>query len=83
MAVMIREQPNSQIFFKSFLELDMCNLATLLSFDNRLVAALLSEDKIDKVKHHDYPIFYKIRNRDGGINEFKTAIDIALENSQI
>lgn len=77
---MIKEQPNSRIFFKSFLELDMSNLASLLSFDNKLVQALLSEDKIDQM-NHEYPVIYKIRkkNRD----ETKTAIDIALENNQM
>ena len=47
MVNMIKEQPNSNIFFKSFLELDMSNLASLLSFDNRIVQVLLSEDNIN------------------------------------
>jgi hypothetical protein len=64
MATMIKEQPNSRIFFKSFLELDMSNCATLLCFDNRLVSALFSEDKIEQMDNKDYPIIYKIRRKD-------------------
>lgn len=80
MANMIKEQPNSRIFFKSFLELDMSNLASVLSFDNRLVQALLSEDKIETI-NHEYPVIYKIRSKNSEVP--KTAVDIALINNQI
>lgn len=82
MASMIQEQPSSRVFFKSFLELDMCNLATLLSFDSRLVSALLSEDKVEEMQH-EYPIIYRIRKRGSKSEECQTAIDIALGEHQV
>lgn len=54
----------------------MSNLASVLSFDNRLVQALLSEDKIEAI-NHDYPVIYKTRSK--GENQPRTAIDNALE----
>lgn len=48
------------MFFKPFLELELSNLITLLSFDNKSIKALLSSDQLDKFDHK-YPIFYKIK----------------------
>ena len=89
MAKIIVEQPNTNIFFKSYLELELSNLVTLLSFDNRSIKALLSSlENFD----HDYPIFYKQKPQaDEELvwvpifeeYEYKTAIDVALENNQI
>lgn len=81
MVNMIKEQPNSNIFFKSFLELDMSNLASLLSFDNRIVQVLLSEDNINRMKH-EYPVIYKIKSKNEE-QETYTAIDLALKNNQL
>ena len=82
---MIQEQPSPEFFYKSFLELDICNLTTILSFDSKSMKALLDE------KHRDLfirycPIFYVIKNnhlvQNRGLN-YVSAIDIALQNNQI
>jgi hypothetical protein len=58
---MIEEQPNPQIFYKSVLELGMCNLVSVFSMDSRMIKSMLHE-KHSKHFKSEYPIFYKIRN---------------------
>jgi len=38
---LIELQPDSQLFFKSFLELDIANMVSILSFDSRCINKLL------------------------------------------
>lgn len=56
---LIEEQPCPAVFYKSFLELDMSNMCTILSFDSRSIKVLLDE-KNNQYFHKDFPIFYKI-----------------------
>lgn len=55
---LVQLQPNPSLFFKTFLELDLTNLTTLLSFNSSSIEHLLGS-------HHEeyfiakYPIIYK------------------------
>jgi hypothetical protein len=42
MAKIITQMPDSSILFRSYLELDMANIVSILSFDSETVKALLS-----------------------------------------
>lgn len=44
-------ESNSLIFFKSLLELDMANMISILSFDSKIVKALLRENNVVKIDH--------------------------------
>ena len=68
MGKVIRDQPNTNVFFKPFLELELSNLLTLLSFDNKSIKALLSPEQLHKFDK-TYPIFYKQKPNKGGLNE--------------
>lgn len=39
----VRLQPKPEIFFKSFLELDLTNMVSILAFDARSMGYLLSD----------------------------------------
>lgn len=41
---LVKDQPTPEVFFKSFLELDGANMASILSFDSKSLAVLLSEN---------------------------------------
>ena len=41
---LVRSQPDPQVFYKSFLEFDGSNMASILSFDSRSINYLLSDD---------------------------------------
>jgi hypothetical protein len=66
------------------LELELSNLLTLISFDNKSIKALLAPDQLDKFDH-TYPIFFKEKPKDlkDSSEKTRTAIDIALEHNQI
>jgi len=55
---MVNDQPNPGVFYKSFLELDGTNLASILSFDSRSMEYLL-DDSFAEHFSKEYPIFYK------------------------
>jgi hypothetical protein len=67
------------------LEFDATNLASVLSFDSRSMAALLGEDN----KEHfddEFPIFYLNKIYKTGSNKryfYRTAIDRALKANQV
>lgn len=61
MAKIIRQTPDSSILFRSYLEIDMANIVSILSFDSDTVSALLSPENIEQI-NHKYPIFYRICN---------------------
>lgn len=42
---LVKDQPNAAVFYKSFLELDLNNMCSILSFDSRSMKVLLDEDK--------------------------------------
>jgi hypothetical protein len=61
----------------------MTNLVSILSFDSRSIESLL-DDSNKEFFRKDYPIFYKLNDRGTDKRQyFKSAIDVALFNSQI
>ena len=75
---------------KSLLEMDLTNMISILSFDSRSIKALLNP-KHSQTFRKDYPIFYKFKNcseevhntcSEATTENFKTAIDVALDNNQ-
>ena len=53
----VRDQPNPGVFYKSFLELDGANMVSILSFDSRSMAYLLSDD-FESFFNSKFPLFY-------------------------
>lgn len=80
---MIHLQPEVNVFFQSFDEIDMSNMLTILSYDSRPVQTLLSE-KNRHLFNSKYPLFYNYKhtNHNGDV-KYQSAIDIALEANQI
>lgn len=79
------EQPDSSVFYKSFLELDCSNMVSILSFDSRSMKELLS-DKNAKYFQKEFPIFYKNKILKSNNNKkyfYRSPIDNALLNNQI
>ena len=78
---LVKDQPSPVIFYKSSLEFDGANLASVLSFDRRSMQALLGED--NKAYFSDeFPIFYLNKiNKTGSSKKYfyRTAIDRALK----
>lgn len=54
----VQDQPNPTVFYKSCLELDASNMASILAFDSRSMEKLLSEE-FEEFFDPTYPIFYK------------------------
>ena len=83
MSKLITQLPDATIFFKSYLELDLANLITILSFDGRSIKALLTDSNVEKLDKR-FTVFYKIFQW-GEISkkeiEILTAVDIALNNN--
>lgn len=76
----VLEQPEPQVFYKSFLELDGTNLLSILSFDSRSMELLLSPDK-ERFFNEKYPLIYKNKmTKKNNPNKFfyRSAIDNAL-----
>jgi len=71
-------------FYKSFLEFDGANIVSILAFDSRSVASLLSEENSDYFSE-EYPVIYKnkVLKKSGQDYFITSAIDIALKNNQI
>lgn len=73
------------VFYKSFLEFDCSNMASILSFDSRSMGALLHE-KNQEFFSEEFPIFYKNKipkmSNNGGYY-YRTAIDRALRCNQV
>ena len=40
---LVMDQPNSAVFYKSFLELDLNNMCSILSFDSRSMKVLVDQ----------------------------------------
>lgn len=83
---LVEDQPNPTIFYKSFLELDGANLASILSFDSRSMAILL-DDSNSEYFSDVFPIFYKNKlQKAGGASQrycYRSAIDNSLRNNQV
>lgn len=78
---LVKNQPRPAVFYKSFLELDGTNMASILAFDSRAMKYLLDEKHSDFFCD-DYPLFYKnkmvkLNNRDKFF--YRSAIDMALQ----
>jgi len=73
------------VFFKSFLELDGANMASILSFVSKSLSVLLNE-KYSPYFQSEYPLFYKNKITKSNNKEkffYRSAIDNALKNNQI
>jgi len=80
-AKLIEDQPYPALFYKSFLEIDMNNLVSILSFDSRTIKALLHEKHCDNFQN-EYPIIYKIKHVDKSCKiSYRSALDTAIENN--
>ena len=83
---LVNDQPNPQVFYKSFMEFDNTNMVSILSFDSRSMEYLLQDDFSD---HFDkqYPIFYRNKIPKGPTKDgkyfYRSAIDNALKNNQV
>jgi hypothetical protein len=89
----VNDQPNPELFYSAYLELDGSNMASILSFDSGSMAYLL-DDKFDEYFSDEFPIFYKNKLHKGKhvpfdevksfhvSNEYfyRSAIDNALKN---
>lgn len=75
-------QPTPSFFYKTFLELDGTNFASILAFDSGSTALLFSKNNDDYFSE-DYPIIYKnkIVKADKENYYYTNAIDIALRNN--
>lgn len=71
--LLVADQPTPLMFFKVFLELNLKNLLSYLSFDRRSIQNILQRD-IPKFVDPQFPLFFK--NRDG-----RSAVDTALDNN--
>ena len=54
----VNDQPDPSVFYKSCLELDMCNMVSILAFDTRSMKYLL-DDCFEDFFDMRFPIFYK------------------------
>jgi len=60
-AIIIEEQPFPQLFYRPYLELDLTNLVSILSFDSRSMKALINDEQCKKFDKQ-FPIFFKLNN---------------------
>jgi len=86
---LVSQQPAPLVFYKSFLEFDCSNMASILSFDSRSMAALLDESN-KRFFSEEFPIFFKNKTPKQGENSkrpveyyYRTAIDRALKCNQV
>ena len=82
---LVEDQPEPEVFFKSFLEFDGANMASILSFDSRSMTCLL-DDKNKKFFQEKFPIFYRNKIQKSNNKNayfYRSAIDVALKNNQI
>jgi|TARA_B110000305_G_C19429145_1_gene635298 hypothetical protein len=82
----VNDQPNPGVFYKSFLELNVANMTSILSFDSRSMKYLL-KDEFESFFSKEYPLIYKNKIQKGkpvNCNFFyRSAIDSALKCNQI
>ena len=80
----VNDQPNPSVFYKSFLELDCSNMVSILSFDSRSMAYLLSDD-FQEYFSFKYPLFYRNKIQKGPSKDnkyfYRSAIDSSLRNN--
>jgi|TARA_B110000305_G_C19407318_1_gene623476 hypothetical protein len=81
---LVKLQPNPRFFYKTFLELDASNMASILAFDSRAMECLLRDENSEYFSE-EYPIIYKnkIRKKTGKDFYYISALDAALKNNQV
>ena len=79
---LVKLQPNPRFFYKTFLELDASNMASILAFDSRAMECLLRDENSEYFSE-EYPIIYKnkIRKKTGKDFYYISALDAALKNN--
>lgn len=79
---LVQKQPNPSLFYKTFLELDIANMTSILSFDTGSMSSLLNQRNFEYFNEL-YPIIYKnkISKKDGKRYYYTNAIEIALKNN--
>ena len=80
---LVEDQPAPTVFYKSFLEFDGANMASILSFDSRSMSHLLNTDNKEHFSS-EFPIFYRnkiFKGRDKYY--YRSAIDRALRCNQV
>ena len=78
-------QPNPKFFYKTFLELDGTNMASILAFDSSSMSTLLGDHNAEYFSE-EYPIIYKNKIQKSNNKKkffYRSAIDSALRNNQI
>lgn len=82
----VNDQPNPGVFYKSFLELNVANMTSILSFDSRSMKYLL-KDEFESFFSKEYPLIYKNKIQKGKPTNcnffYRSAIDSALKCNQI
>ena len=75
-------QPNPKFFYKTFLELDGTNMASILAFDSSSMSTLLGDHNAEYFSE-EYPIIYKnkIQKKTGDDYYYRTPIGISLRNN--
>ena len=80
---LVADQPNPALFYKSYLEFDGANIASILSFDSRSMGFLLSDKHADYFSD-EFPIFFQNKiNKLGSKKKFffRNAIERSLKNN--
>jgi hypothetical protein len=82
----VNDQPNPEVFYKSFFELDGANMVSILSFDSRSMGYLLQDDFANYFSKQ-FPLFYRNKIQKGQSKDgkyfYRSAIDSALRNNQV
>ena len=80
---LVEDQPTPTVFYKSFLEFDGANMASILSFDSRSMNHLL-DDTNNEHFTDEFPIFYRNKILKGKDKYYyRSAIDRALRCNQV
>lgn len=74
-------QPNKELFFKSFMELDHSNLIQILSFESRFIKLLLEDVNKSTITKFIHPLFYKMQHTKEGVKKVLTPVEIACDNN--
>lgn len=79
---LVKMQPDPKFFYKTFLELDGSNMASILAFDSGSVESLLSSEN-SKYFSSEFPIIYKNKIEKKGRQGYYylSAVDCALKNN--
>ena len=81
---LVKMQPNPRFFFKTFLELDGCNMVQILAFDSKSMMYLL-QDKNKSYFDEKFPLIYKckLQKLSGKGFFYRSCLETAIRNNQI